>query len=289
MSDDLAHLSAWVGRRERAEDVIAPGPAARLAATLDRDDRPPRPGDALPPAWHWLYFLSATRHSMLGADGHDSRGGFMPPVELPRRMWAGGRMTFHRHLRIGEEAVRESEVVSVTPKRGKSGDLVFVTVRHVVSGSDGPAVTDEHDIVYLDRSRPGDPGGAPHQPPRTAVWRRAIHPDPVLLMRFSALTFNAHRIHHDLAYATGVEGHPGLVVHGPLIAVLLLDLVRRERPGDTPTGFDYQARAPLFDTAPFTLAGAPAEDGRSAALWAEGPDGGAAMTATATFAPRQGG
>ena len=124
MSDDLAHLAAWVGRRERAEDVIAPGPAARLAATLDRDDRPPRPGDALPPAWHWLYFLPATRHSELGPDGHDSRGGLMPPVALPRRMWAGGRMTFHRHLRIGEEAVRESEVVSVTPKRGKSGDLV---------------------------------------------------------------------------------------------------------------------------------------------------------------------
>ena len=286
MSDDPAQLSAWVGRRETAEDVIAPGPAARLAAMLDRDDPPLRSREALPPGWHWLYFLSATPQARLGTDGHDMRGSFLPPVELPRRMWAGGRMTFREPLRVGEAAARESEVVSVTPKRGRSGALVFVTLRHVISLGDGPAVEDEHDIVYREAPRPDDPAPVPQMPPRAPAWRRAVHADPVLLFRFSALTFNGHRIHYDRAFATEVEGYPGLVVHGPLIAILLLDLLRRERPDELLARFEYRALAPLFDSAPFTVAGAPDPDGRSVALWAEGPAGDMAMTATATLAPR---
>ncbi len=286
MSGDPKDLSAWVGRRARAEDVIGPGPVTRLSATLDRDDAPARPGDALPPGWHWLYFLPTTPESRLAPDGHDARGGFLPPVELPRRMWAGGRIKFHRPLRIGEAVVRDSEIVSVTPKRGRRGPLVFVVVRHVISGDDGPAVEEEHDIVYREAPRPGEPPPAPVQPPRAPVWRRTIHADAVLLFRFSALIFNGHRIHYDRAYATEVEGYPGLVVHGPLTAILLLDLLRRERPGDAPARFEYRALAPLFDTAPFTVAGAPEADGLSAALWAAGPDGGVAMSATATLAPR---
>ena len=286
MNGRLADLSDWVGRRARAEDVIGPGPAVRLAATLDRDDAPPEPGDALPPGWHWLYFLPATPGSRLAPDGHEARGGFVPPVELPRRMWAGGRLRFHRPLRIGEAVVRESEVVSVTPKRGRRGALVFVVVRHVISGGDGPAVEEEHDIVYREAPRPGAPPPEPAQPPRAPAWRRTVHADAVLLFRFSALIFNAHRIHYDRAYATEVEGYPGLVVHGPLTAILLLDLLRRERPADAPARFEYRALAPLVDTAPFTVAGAPEADGRSVALWAAGRDGALAMTATATLAPR---
>ncbi len=283
MSESLERLSAWVGRRERTEDVISPAPVARLAATLDRDDPPPEPGDALPPAWHWLYFLPATRQSQLGPDGHDARGGFLPPVELPRRMWGGGRMTFHQPLRVGESAVRESEVVSVTPKQGRSGALVLVTVRHVISGGGGLALEEEHNIVYREAPRAGAPPPVSKTPPGTPAWRRSIDPDPVLLLRFSALTFNAHRIHHDRPYATGVEGYPGLVVHGPLIVILLLDLLRRERPDDRPADFDYRALAPLFDTAPFTVAGALNPDQRSVALWAERPDGAVAMTASAAL------
>ena len=288
MTDDAAKLAAWVGRRESAEDVIAPGPAARLAATLGRDDPPPRAGDALPPGWHWIYFLEATPRAELGPDGHAKRGGFLPPVTLPRRMWAGGRIAFARPLRIGEAVRRESEILSVTPKQGRAGRLVFVTVRHVISGEDGPAIDEEHDIVYRDAPRPGQaappsksppPGKmAPSDPP----WRRVVEPDPALLFRFSALIFNAHRIHYDRDYVTGEENYPGLLVHGPLTAILLLDLLRDECPGRRLTHFDYQAMAPLFDTAPFTVAGAPEGDG--AVLWAETSDGVLAMRGEARLA-----
>ncbi len=281
-----APWSEWVGRRRTAEDVIAPGPVARLAATLDRNEPVPRTGEPLPPGWHWLYFLSAAPQSRLGPDGHEARGDFLPPVPLPSRMWAGGRMTFHQPLRIGETALRQSEVASITPKTGRSGRLVFVTTRHVVSGSEGPAVADEQHIVYREAPAAGTGPPAPEAPPAVPAWQRTVHPDPVLLFRFSALTFNAHRIHYDRPYATTVEGYPGLVVHGPLLAILLLDLLQHAHPEAPPTQFVYRAVAPLFDTAPFTVAGAPAEQGDDVALWAAGRDGAVAMTATAGFVPR---
>ncbi len=285
-NDSVTDLSGWVGKRESAEDVIVPGPLDRLAATLGRDDPPVRPDDAVPPGWHWLYFLPKTPRARLGVDGHAARGGFLPPVDLPRRMWAGGRMTFHAPLRVGEEVKRESEVLTVTPKEGRSGRLVFVTVRHVIRGEGGPAVEDEHDIVYREARRPGDATPPAQRPPREPAWQRAVDPDPVLLFRFSALTFNGHRIHYDRDFATRHEGYPGLVVHGPLTAVLLLDLLRRECPDQAPLRFACRALAPLFDTAPFTVAGAPDDDGQSVSLWAAGPDGALAMSATATLAQR---
>ena len=265
----MAAWQDWVGRRESAEDVIAPGPVARLSATLGRDDPPPRPGDPLPPGWHWLYFLEATPRSALHADGHARRGGFLPPSTLPRRRWAGGRLSFEKPLRVGETARRCSEILSITPKQGRSGELLFVTLRHVISGEDGVALSEEHDIVYREAAKGEQSPG--ERPPADAHWRREITPDPALLFRFSALTFNAHRIHYDRDYAVATEGYPGLVVHGPLIAILLLDLLRREQPGRDLAGFDYQAHAPLFDGAPFTLAGTPDM------LWAERPDGTLAM------------
>ncbi len=284
MNAKTIRLEDWIGSRESAVDLVTAAKVAAMAATLDRDDPPPVAGDPLPPAWHWLYFLPSSPESELGPDGHDARGGFLPPTKLPRRMWAGGRFAFKQPLRIGEVARRDSEIASVTPKQGRHGPLVFVTVRHTVSGENGPAIEEQHDIVYRDAPKPGAPPPAPIEPTREAVWRRVVKPDPVLLFRFSALTFNAHRIHYDRPYVTGEEGYPGLLVHGPLLAILLLDLLRREAPDRALASFDYRAMAPVFDTAPFTVAGAPNDDGAS--VWIVGADGGVAMAGEARFAVR---
>lgn len=273
-------LATWIGQREVVSDRIAAWPVAGLSATLDRDDPEPRPDDALPPGWHWLFCLPCARQGALGADGHPARGGFLPPVPLPRRMWAAGRMTFHRPLRIGASVRRESTIADVTVKHGRQGPLVFVLVRHEFFAPDGLALVEEHDIVYrgeagTNRRLPDREGPAMPAP----SWRRAITPDPVLLFRFSALTFNGHRIHYDRPYATATEGYPGLVVHGPLLALLMLDLLRRERPDAALARFAFRLHRPLFDTAPFTLCGAP-RGARGVDLWVEAPDGAVAATAT---------
>jgi 3-methylfumaryl-CoA hydratase len=284
MSNDLDHLREWIGRTEEVADVVTPYPLAAMSATLDRDDAEPWEGDATPPGWHWLFFLPVARHSMLGPDGHPKRGGFLPPVPLPRRMWAGSRLEFKKPLRVGEAIRRVSEIVDVTPKQGKTGSLVFVLVRHRILRSDGLAVIDEHDLVYREAADPNAPPPPAKPAPAEAVWQRTITPDPVLLFRYSALTFNGHRIHYDRKYVTEEEGYPGLVVHGPLIATLLLDLCRRERPDATLSSFAFKAVRPTFDDRPFTVAGAPGADGTSATLWALDADGALTMTATAGFA-----
>jgi 3-methylfumaryl-CoA hydratase len=283
MSSAEASLQEWVGRSETRTDTLDARPVALLSATLDRDDPPPRIGGLLPPLWHWLYFLPSYRQSEIGPDGHARRGGFLPPVPLPRRMWAGSRCDWTRPLRIGETVTRISRIVSVAPKRGASGELVFVLVRHEFSTADGPALAEEHDIVYRDLA-PTEPSANPAAvAPANATWTRRIVPDDVLLFRYSALTFNAHRIHYDRRYVTEVEGYPGLVVHGPLLATLLVDLLRRNGVGETLRRFEFRARRPLFDTAPFDVCGRPAADG-TVALWAQGADGALAMQATATLA-----
>src|SRR5215831_3520021 len=193
-------LQQWVGRTETQSDTIEPRPVTLLSATLDRDDSPPNAGDTLPPLWHWLYFLPVYRHSEAGPDGHARRGGFLPPVPLPRRMWAGSRLEWTRPLRIGDTVTRVSRVVSITNKRGASGDLVFVVVRHELSTGAGPALAEEHDIVYRDLA-PDQTGGATRAT-EEARWTRRIVPDAVLLFRYSALTFNSHRIHYDRPYTT---------------------------------------------------------------------------------------
>ena len=283
MTDDLDHLRQWIGRTEETQDLVTAYPLAAMSATLDREDPDPKAGDAVPPGWHWLYFLPIARHSGLGPDGHPARGGFMPPVPLPRRMWAGSRLEFVKPLRVGETIHRVSEICDVTPKQGKSGPLVFVMARHRISGGDGLAIVEEQDIVYREAAAPGAPPPPPKPAPAEAVWQRTIEPDPVLLFRYSALTFNGHRIHYDHKYVTGVEGYPGLIVHGPLIATLLVDLCRRQRPEATLAKFEFRAVSPLFDDRPFTVAGAP--DGESAKVWALNADGALAMTADAAFGP----
>ena len=277
---DVPHLRSWIGRQETLHDQVTRFPIAALAATLDRDDPPPAAGDALPPLWHWLYFLPTAPQSVLGPDGHPQRGGFLPPVPLPRRMWAGGRFTFHQPLRVDQPITRTSTVQDVTVKHGRNGTLCFVLVRHQVSAGSDLALVEEHDIVYRDAPNPGDPPAAPAPAPNEDLWHRRIQPTEPLLFRYSALTFNSHRIHYDRRYVTETEFYPGLIVHGPLIATLLIDLLRRNTDRAVAT-FRFRAVSPLFDTAAFSLHGVPSDNGAS--LWAANPDGNLAMQAEATF------
>ena len=277
---DLNHLRDWIGRTEERNDLVTAAPVAALAATLDRDPVDVRPGAPVAPLWHWLYFTPLARQSDIGPDGHAKRGGFLPPVPLPRRMFAGGRFEFHRHLTIGEEITRASRIKDVAVKEGRSGLLVFVTVTHEISGSAGVAINEEHDIVYRENPRPDSPAQQPQPAPEGAAFSREIVPDPVLLFRYSALTFNAHRIHYDRAYVTQVEGYPGLIVHGPLIATLLVDLLGRYLPRSSVSRFSFRAVRPLFDIHRFTVCGRTSAE-REVALWARDHEGWLAMEASA--------
>jgi 3-methylfumaryl-CoA hydratase len=276
---DLALLQQWVGKTETAHAPIATGTALAMAATLDRRSVPVD----LPPLWHWLYFRTAAPQAQLGPDGHPERGGFLPPVPLPRRMWAGGRLAFHVALPLDIEATRISTVQQVDVKKGASGPLAFVTVAHAIAVDGTLCITEEHDIVYRAAPLPGAVAPPAKPAPQDAMWSRTVTPDPVLLFRYSALTFNGHRIHYDRAYVTEVEGYPGLIVHGPLIATLLADLVQRHLPGATMRSFDFRAVGPLFDTEPFTVNGRLDADGIHVHLWAANARGALAMQATATI------
>jgi 3-methylfumaryl-CoA hydratase len=277
---DLDHLRDWIGRTEQRSDDVTATPVAALSATLDRDDPAPLPGTDLPPLWHWLYFTPLARHSEIGPDGHPKRGGFLPPVPLPRRMWAGGRLEFHHPLRVGDEITRHSRIAGVDIKQGRSGSLVFVTVRHEVHNAQGLAIGEEHDIVYRDAPAAGTVPPPPQAAPAGETFSRLITPDPVLLFRYSALTFNSHRIHYDRPYVTEVEGYPGLIVHGPLIATLLLDGLRRERPDAQVKRFSFKALRPVFDLHPFTVCGH-FDNAHTAQLWTRDHEGWLTMQATA--------
>ncbi len=283
MSEPAQDYAAWLGRTEEARDVVTAGPLDRLSATLDRDDQPHADGDALPPLGHWLFFLPTARQSDVGADGHPKRGGFLPPVHhLPRRMWAGSRITFPGDIRVGDAIVRRSVIASIREKAGKASPLVFVTVRHEIGRpGEPPAIVDEHDIVY--RGLESAPAGAKPETTPAGAWRRTLVPDGVQLFRYSALTFNSHRIHCDRDYATQVEGYPGLVVHGPLIATLLVDLIRRKAPAARIDAFSFRAVSPLFDGNAMSVnADPPGPDGRMK-LWAANADGGLAVSAEAAL------
>jgi 3-methylfumaryl-CoA hydratase len=273
-------LGGWIGRTETREDTITVAPLVALSALLDRDDPTPRPGDATPPLAHWLYFLPAYRQSEAGPDGHAVKGAFLPPVDLPRRMWAGSRLEFLRPLEVGANVTRTSTIEDIAEKEGRSGRLVFVTVRHEVSDAKGLVLSDEHDIVFRGEAALA---ARPVAAPTGETWHRRIHPDPVLLFRYSAVTFNSHRIHYDQPYVTRVEGYPGLVVHGPLTATLLIDLLRRNAPGVTLKAFAFRAMRPLYDTADFSTCGLPDEASRSARLWTRDAEGAVTMEATATW------
>ena len=266
MSEPLDHLRRWIGRTQETGEVIDLLRARAMQATLDDPAPSLQAGDPLPPLWHWLYFWNATAEATLGPDGHAARGEFLPPVNLPRRMLAGGRIKFLRPLTAGTMAKRRSIIVDVTEKQGSSGQLVFVTIEHEISDKTGPCIQEEQDVVFRELAKPGE---VPRREAAPAVlpWRQQVTPDPVLLFRYSALTFNGHRIHYDLKYATEEEGYPGLVVHGSLLATLMAGLVRRQAPDRQVTAFQYRAMRPIFDTAPFTVGGRLAQDGTGADLW----------------------
>jgi len=283
----LAHLQTWQGRSESLEDLITPAPLRALSATLDRDDLLPVTGTELPPLWHWLFFLPHHRQSDIGPDGHAKRGGFLPPVPLPRRMWAGGRLQWHAPLKVGDAVKRVSTIQSVTHKSGRTGDLLFVLVKHDVFNTHGLCLTEEHDIVYRPAAQATDPVPAPIAASSLAepgeMWTRDVVPDDVLLFRYSALTFNGHRIHFDRKYVTQVEGYPGLIVHGPLIATWLVDLVRRHT--DRPIRrFEFKALRPTFECADqrhVRVSGQLQADGQHVRLWAQDHEGWLTMQATA--------
>jgi 3-methylfumaryl-CoA hydratase len=285
MSSHDTDLRAWVGRNETAQDTIGATPVIALAATLDHPAASVPAGTPLPPLWHWLYFLPMHRQSDLGPDGHARRGGFLPPVPLPRRMWAGSQFEFRSPVRVGDVVVRSSTIDNVTAKAGRSGQLVFVKVRHELrcNGAADAALVEFHDIVYREGQRPEEAPPPAQAAPAGAAWQREIVPDDVLLFRYSALTFNGHRIHYDRRYVTEVEGYPGLVVHGPLIATLLMDLLRRHAPQAEVASFSFKAVRPTFDLHPFRLNGDPAPDGRTVRLWAQDHDGWLTMDAVATL------
>lgn len=288
-AETLAHLQGWQGRTEHTDDVITSAPLRALSATLDRDDPPPSADTELPPLWHWLFFLPNTPANQIGPDGHALRGGFLPPVPLPRRMWAGGHLEWHQALRVGDAVQRTSTVQSVQHKRGRSGDLVFVKVLHALHSARGLCLSEIHDVVYRPAASPQD---APLQPlmgselamPDQPLWQRDVVPDAVLLFRYSALTFNGHRIHYDRSYATQVEGYPGLVVHGPLMATLLVDLVRRHSTRSL-KNFRFKALRPVFECAdarPLRLC-AQALNEHQLQLWVQDHEGLVCMQASAEF------
>ena len=274
-------LKAWIGRTETTADTVSAAPVRMLRATLDL---PPDPAAAaLPPLWHWLYFLPSARQSELGPDGHPRRGGFLPPVPLPRRMWAGGQLEFFHPLRVGDAVERSSTIADVTLKSGRSGDLCFVRVRHEVTSPRGLALREFHDIVYRPEPVPGAPAPAAEAAPQ-AQWSERIVPDDVLLFRYSALTFNGHRIHYDRKYVTAVEGYPGLIVHGPLLATLLAGLGGRQFSGREATSFSFRALKPVFDLHPFDICGQ--RDGEHAAdLRVRDHEGHKTMAARIEFRP----
>jgi 3-methylfumaryl-CoA hydratase len=284
---DLDHLRTWIGRETIETDIAAADPVGRLSATLDRDDPYPEPGSQLPPLAHWLYFLPHYKQSDLKTDGHGKLGGFLPPLPLPRRMWAGSRITFHFALRAGDIVSRKSRIDSLDVKEGRSGTLAFLTVHHEISTPRGLAVTEFQDIVYRGEAGGEPPPSKPSAKPAdlpTPQWSRDIDPDPTLLFRYSALTFNAHRIHYDLPYAREAEGYPGLVVQGPLTATLLLDLLRRHAPQKDIKSFSFRGLQPLFAGTRFRVCAGPWHGDGSIDLWAESPTGQCANRAQASVA-----
>jgi 3-methylfumaryl-CoA hydratase len=273
-------LRAHVGRKQAASDVLHAAPANLLRLTLGRPEPELHDGDELPPAWLALYFLPRFATAELRPDGSPRDTGVIPPMPLPRRMFAGERVRLHRPLRLGERVRRETELADLSEKTGGTGTLVFATVRSRVVGADGTlAVEEERRTVFREEIKAGERNQAPRREPAPAdvPWRGSVAPDPVVLFRFSALTFNSHRIHYDRPWATEVEGYPGLVVHGPLTTALLVDFARDHTAGRRIVGYATQARAPLFDTAPFELRGRPTPGGCE--CWAVTPEGTVAMSA----------
>ncbi|WP_169913331.1 FAS1-like dehydratase domain-containing protein [Pseudomonas chlororaphis] len=270
--------SAWIGRSQQARDLLSDNLLKRIAATFG--EPVPAHGAALPPLWQWCFFQEPLAESALGGDGHPARGGFLPPAANRNRMWAGGRLEFFEPLRAGFDAHCLSTISHVEEKTGRTGALLFVTVRHEYSQDGRLAIREEQDIVYREPSPPKQGSG---EPLLQGDWREAVEPSPTLLFRYSAVTFNGHRIHYDFPYVTETEGYPGLVVHGPLIATLSLRAFCRAHPGARLRRFSYRGLRPLIAPQPFEVGGRLVRPG-VAELWA-GNDAGLAQRGEVLFDP----
>jgi 3-methylfumaryl-CoA hydratase len=279
---DLDHLREWVGREREDEDVASLRHARLMAATVGRPGPALEAGEAMPPLWHWIYFLEGVPAAELGPDGHPARGGFLPPVPLANRLWAGGRVDFDAPLPLGAPMRRHSRILSVEAKHGRSGPLVFVTVRHEVSANGERCIAEEHDIVYRDPPPPGSGASPPGENPAPGAIRRAIEPDTTLLFPYSALTFNGHRIHYDLDYCRRVEGYANLVIHGPLVATLLAGFAQ-EMAGASLRRFEYRAVKPAILGTTLTLEAN--REGERVDAWCRLAEGGVSMRASAWLAP----
>lgn len=287
MTQEIDSLNLWIGKTEEISDLISLWPVQALDATLGASPICPKEGDALPPLWHWLYFKPIVPASGIGHDGHPVKGGFLPPVSLPRRMWAGGQLTWNTDnpLRIGQTATRHSRIEKISPKCGQSGPMVFVTIAHEIRNSHGLCITELQDIVYR---KPSDGQSHSTQPAQViedsvaACWKKRYLPDEVMLFRYSALTFNSHRIHYDRPFATQFEGYPGLVVHGPLMATFLAELVRAHAPPHAAMQqFAFKGMAPAFEGHLLDVEGL--QDQKRAQLWAQDNVGRRLMQAEVNF------
>jgi len=278
---DLDHLRQWIGRTEEASDVVTAQLTKGLRATLFQEIGQPKPGDAAPLTVHWCLAQPVYPMSELGPDGHPRRGGFLPPVPLPRRMWAGGELEFFEPLRVGDEATRSSRIADVTMKTGSTGVLCFVAVEHLITTARGTAIQERQDIVYREMSAtPAAAPAKPAAPPLTAQHRESHVSDPVLLFRYSALTFNGHRIHYDRDYATRIEGYPGLIFHGPMQAAMLVEFAAKLR-GAAPKKFSYRGVQPLFEGSEFSINANQTSAGME--LWTANSEGQPTMKGNATW------
>ena len=290
----MEDLSAWVGRTQQSTETLDARLVRWLAASLDRTDLlDARDGAALPPAWHWVFFNAVEPMAALGRDGHPKKGGFLPPTAQPRRMWAGSRLHWHGALKVGQAVQRVSTILKCEAKRGRTGDMVLVTVGHQYRAGAADVLDEQHDIVYRDEASEEERRALADLAAQARAGKlqferegeivREVTVGPVQMFRYSAATFNGHRIHYDRDYARDVEGYPGLVVHGPLIATMLLEFLQAQvAPGRRVERFEFRAMKPTFDIAPFALhASAPAADG-SVSLWSTNNVGAVGMQATAT-------
>ena len=278
---DLDHLRQWIGRSSQATDIVTAQLAKGLRATLFQEIGEPKVGDAAPWTVHWCLAQPVFPMSALSQDGHPTRGGFLPPVPLPRRMWAGGELEFFDAVRVGDEVTRTSRIADVTMKTGSTGTLCFVSVDHLVTTPRGTALRERQDIVYRDMSsaQSAAPAKTPAPPP-SAQHRETHMADPVLLFRYSALTFNGHRIHYDRDYVTKVEGYPGLIFHGPMQAALQIEFAAKLR-GRVPTKFAYRGVQPLFEGSEFSVNANETGDGME--TWTANSQGAPTMKGTATW------
>ena len=286
MTIDIEPLRKALGRKIEDEDVVTAAPIKAMICTFDRDEKVPAPGEPIAPGWHLCFLHSYARRASLGKDGAAAEGGVLPRIPMPRRMYAGSTFTFEGDIRMGDKLRRELEFTDIQLRQGSTGTLIVTTQTRRLFTPRGLALSEAANTVFREEVKAGRKSGVPvrEAAPADVAWRRTITPDPVMLFRYSAVTFNPHRIHYDRTYCMEVEGYPGLVVHGPFAQQCLFDLLRDSMPGRRIKTFSVRARAPLFDNAPFDVVGRPTADGKGAELWTVTPKGTIAAQATATLA-----